>query len=308
MFSRSNSNKTPQKKKKDEPPPPPNVNHLMIAPPPPEVLPIGWTAVVDPMHGMEFYHHSESNRSQWERPTDEENLKWLTEQWELSLTLQPAQFDEKSFATDTGTGSLSSNSDSQPTGQEREQSVVKGQHSPVIPPLNLSGKESSSPVMPWMKNSAEKKTAAVDVAVRKGVEVSLPDGTRLELPLGWIPLKDPTSGKTYYVETSTGASRWNPPYLFSADEAEAMRIRAVKYSVIATCPADYGGFTPNQVSLISELEGPCRLLSTKKDFWLTDGESELLEDVRCVIRRIFKVPSSLLFILSRFSSPLSLLI
>ena len=152
---------------------------------PPDALPDGWISQKDPASGRTYYVNLESGVSQWEPPIDESESS-ESESYELPtgwLALKDPKTG-KTYYANTKTGET--------------------QWEPPAQPMTSS---LNTPVTPSLGNP---ETPLLDTSETSSVALPLPAGVPA-LPVGWIVLSEEGSGKTYYVNTKTGTSQWDPP-------------------------------------------------------------------------------------------------
>ena len=140
-------------------------------------LPPGWVEATDPTHGKSYYYNNDTGETSWEPPA-------LNKEHETEL---------------------------QNSGKTRETLEAAAADGPPSTALDSATETEPVPAGKDMNDQEDDPASA-----RDGTEISVVDmksepEDATQLPHGWEKVIDPSGGRPYFYNSSTGETSWDPP-------------------------------------------------------------------------------------------------
>ena len=172
-------------------------------------LPSGWSEETDPSTGMVYYFNETTNETTWERPKVESTLEGEEDFGDEGVP------EEAITTEEAATNEDAQEAEDQPPEETVSLLPEGGEGADVVGSLSLSQQEPE-------EQPTEQPEATVSPST--------------DLPMGWTEVIDPSSGQTYYYNSTTEETSWERPVL--ADETEAENEEEEKMSVVRTDTTD----------------------------------------------------------------------
>ncbi|KAF5925402.1 hypothetical protein HPG69_001847 [Diceros bicornis minor] len=231
----------------------------------PSPLPPGWEERQDIL-GRTYYVNHESRRTQWKRPTPQDNLT-DAENGNIQLQAQRAFTTRRQISEETESVDNRESSESWEIIREEEATMCSNQAFPSLPPSNnldaqthlaedlnarltLCGNSATSqPVSSSSHSSRRGSLQAYTFEEQPTLPVLLPTSSRL--PPGWEEKQD-ERGRSYYVDHNSRTTTWTKPTTQAT--VETSQLSSSQSSSASTQPQVPTGDSAQQATQPSEIE------------------------------------------------------
>ncbi|XP_006163345.1 E3 ubiquitin-protein ligase NEDD4 isoform X2 [Tupaia chinensis] len=230
----------------------------------PSPLPPGWEERQDVL-GRTYYANHESRRTQWKRPSPQDNLT-EAEDGNMQLRAQRAFTTRRQISEETESADNRESSENWEVIREDEASVYGNQAFPSPPPSGLDvqahlaeelntrfticGNPAPSQPVPSSNHSSRRGSLqAYTFEEQPTLPVLLP--TSSGLPPGWEEKQD-ERGRSYYVDHNSRTTTWTKPSVQVA--VETRQLPPSQSSSVSPQPQVLSGDSAQQVTQPAELE------------------------------------------------------